>query len=57
MRQHILTRITASIVTALSLWMCAASARALPALQDVVMYEVNLRAFSQAGNLAGVTDS
>lgn len=26
----------------------------LPATQEVVMYEVNLRAFSQAGNLAGV---
>lgn len=27
----------------------------IPATEDIVMYEVNLRAFSQAGNLAGVT--
>src|SRR5262245_54966387 len=39
---------------ALTLALCAASARALPTLQDTVLYEVNLRAFSQAGNLAGV---
>ncbi len=32
-----------------------AHAEAVPAPQDVVMYEVNLRAFSQAGDLAGVT--
>jgi len=32
-----------------------AHAQAVPAPSDVVMYEVNLRAFSQAGNLAGVT--
>ena len=35
--------------------MCAGIAHAVPAPQDVVMYEVNLRAFSQAGDLAGVT--
>ncbi len=34
----------------------AAPAVAVPAVQDVVMYEVNLRAFSQAGDLNGVTD-
>ncbi len=32
-----------------------AEASAVPAPKDVVMYEVNLRAFSQAGDLAGVT--
>lgn len=34
---------------------CVTPAIAVPALQDVVMYEVNLRAFSQAGDLDGVT--
>lgn len=33
----------------------AATVEALPAPDNVVMYEVNLRAFSQAGDLAGVT--
>ncbi len=33
----------------------AATVEAIPALQNVVMYEVNLRAFSQTGDLAGVT--
>jgi alpha-amylase len=32
-----------------------APAGAVPAPRDVVMYEVNLRAFSEAGDLAGVT--
>ncbi len=35
------------------LW--ALPAHAVPAPNDVVMYEVNLRSFSQAGDLAGVT--
>ena len=29
----------------------------VPATEDMVMYEVNLRAFSQDGNLAGVQQS
>ena len=49
-------RITLSCLVASVVCLCAMSAEAvLPATEDVVMYEVNLRAFSQAGNLAGVT--
>ena len=33
-----------------------APASAVPAPRDVVMYEVNLRAFSQAGDLAGARE-
>lgn len=40
---------------ALAVGFYAASSYALPALDEVVMYEVNLRAFSEAGDLAGVT--
>ena len=34
---------------------CTSPAQAVPDLDDIVMYEVNLRAFSQAGDLNGVT--
>lgn len=40
---------------ALVLCVCAQFAYAVPLPEDVVMYEVNPRAFSQAGDLAGVT--
>ncbi|MBA3484097.1 MAG: alpha-amylase [Pirellulales bacterium] len=55
MRQAVVTRITVSSIAGLVVWLCAAPVNAVPALQDVVMYEINLRAFSQAGDLAGVT--
>jgi glycosidase len=44
-----------SIAALLVSLVCAASIAAVPAPENVVMYEVNLRAFSQAGDLAGVT--
>ena len=40
---------------AFALAFCMATASAVPPPDEVVMYEINLRAFSQAGNLAGVT--
>lgn len=41
-----------------ALFLCAGTIRAhaVPAPHDVVMYEVNLRAFSEEGTLAGVTE-
>ena len=48
-------RTTMSCLVALAVWLCATFAAAVPNPRDVVMYEVNLRAFSQAGDLAGVT--
>ena len=55
MRQAVVTRITVGSLAGLVVWLCAAPVNAVPALQDVVMYEVNLRSFSQAGDLNGVT--
>jgi glycosidase len=55
MRQAIVTRIAVGSLAGLVVWLCAAPVNAVPALQDVVMYEVNLRSFSQAGDLDGVT--
>ena len=43
------------LVTLLFVLGSVGPANAVPAPQDVVMYEVNLRAFSQAGDLDGVT--
>lgn len=48
-------RYSRSWLLGLVLSLCASIAQAVPAPEDVVMYEVNLRAFSQAGDLAGVT--
>ena len=56
MRQALVTQIKVRSIAGLLVWLCcAASVEAIPAPQNVVMYEVNLRAFSQAGDLAGVT--
>src|ERR1700742_4670198 len=56
MRQALGTQTKNGGVAGLLLWLfCAVTVEALPAPDNVVMYEVNLRAFSQAGDLAGVT--
>ncbi len=47
-------KLSALLVCSLGLF-CPNPASAVPAVEDIVMYEVNLRAFSDAGNLAGVT--
>ena len=50
-----LSRYALRSLAGLLLSVIATTALAIPALDDVVMYEVNLRAFSQTGDLAGVT--
>src|SRR6478752_7185007 len=56
MRPALVTQNKIRSVAGVLIWLfCAASAEAIPAQDSVVMYEVNLRAFSQAGDLAGVT--
>ncbi len=56
MRQALVTQMKNISVAGLLLWLlCAASVDAIPSPNNVVMYEVNLRAFSEAGDLAGVT--
>lgn len=55
MRQTLFYRAGLGCVAGLLVWLNAVSVFALPALEDVVLYEVNLRAFSEAGDLAGVT--
>ncbi len=55
MQQAVVPRVLVSCLVGLTVWLCVVPVEAVPAPQDVVMYEVNLRAFSQAGDLAGVT--
>ncbi len=55
MRQIVKARNAAGRFAGLVLCLCAAPLQALPPLQDVVMYEVNLRAISEDGDLDGVT--
>jgi glycosidase len=55
MWQTLFNRTLLSSLTGLLVWLNATAVVALPALEDVVLYEVNLRAFSEAGDLAGVT--
>lgn len=51
----ILSRRLGNLLGAVIVYAWMASAHAVPAPFDVVMYEVNLRAFSEAGDLNGVT--